>query len=104
MAQPTNETGIAAVVAPAVTVDHALASKQQSTREAIDDGIIMARLRARLMADVVTRTYVIQVESFHDALVLSGYVELATVRIRALALARELAGGKEVKDALETRE
>jgi len=97
MAHPTNETGMAAV-APAVSVGHAQA------REAIDDGVVTAKVRARLMADVVTKAYVIQVETFHGTVVLSGYVELATVRIRALALARELAGANEVKDALETRE
>jgi osmotically-inducible protein OsmY len=104
MAHPTNETGIAAAIAPIVALGHAQASRQHSAREAIDDGVITAKLRARLMADVVTRSYVIQVETFHGTVVLSGYVELATVRLRALALARELAGENEVKDALETHD
>jgi len=101
MAHPRNETGIAALIVPAVSVGHAPASHRHSASEAIDDGVVTAKLRARLKADVLTKDYVIQVEIFHGTIVLSGYVKLAAVRIRALELARELAGGNEVKDSLE---
>jgi osmotically-inducible protein OsmY len=99
MAHPTTETEIPT----AVSVGNA-APRPHSASEAIDDGVVTAKLRARLKSDVVTKAYLIQVEIFHGTIVLSGYVELVKVRIRALQLARELAGGNEVKDALETRE
>jgi hyperosmotically inducible periplasmic protein len=61
-------------------------------------------LRARLMADPATKGYLIQVETFHGTVLLSGYVELATVRMRALQLAREISGTDDVTDSLECRE
>lgn len=100
MEHPTDKTGIATAVTP----DQAPAPEQQSTKEAIDDGVVTARLRARLNEDPVTNAYLIQVETFHSTVVLSGYVELAKVRIRALEIAREIAGANAVKDSLEIRE
>lgn len=100
MEHPTDKTGIATAVTP----DQPPAPEQQSTKEAIDDGVVTARLRARLNEDPVTNAYLIQVETFHSTVVLSGYVELAKVRIRALEIAREIAGANAVKDSLEIRE
>ena len=91
MVQPTTNPGSAEIQAPA----------QQPIREAIDDGVVTAKLRARLARDPVTKPYLIQVETFHGTVIVSGYVEFATVRNRVLQIANEVAGGNQVKDATE---
>lgn len=93
MVRPPTETGLAKIPAPA--------PGQQPVREAIDDGIVTAKLRARLAADPVTKPYLIQVETFHGTVVVSGYVEFAAVRTHVLRIAQELAGANGVKDSLE---
>lgn len=75
-----------------------------SARQCVDDGVLIAKLRSRLKHDSVTKAYVIKIETFDDAVILSGYVELATVRVRTLQIAQEITGSRVVKDLLEIRE
>ena len=76
---------------------------QQSTGQAIDDGVVTAKVKAKLIEDPVTKSHQINVETFKGSVQLSGFVETEQARSRALQLAKDTAGVKIVKDALEVR-
>jgi hyperosmotically inducible protein len=76
---------------------------QQSAGEAIDDGVVTAKVKAKLIEDPVTKAHQINVETFKGTVQLSGFVENDQARTRALQLARDTDGVKRVKDALEIR-
>ena len=76
---------------------------QQSTGQAIDDGVVTAKVKAKLVEDPVTKAHQINVETFKGTVQLSGFVENDATRSRALQLARDVDGVKQVKDALEVR-
>lgn len=78
--------------------------RQQPPEEAIEDGVLTARVKERLIADPVTKTHNINVETFKGTVQLSGFVESDEARTRALQLAREVAGVKRVRDAMDVRE
>src|SRR5690606_35052432 len=77
---------------------------QQPAEEAIEDGIVTAKVKAALIEDPVTKAHRIDVETFKGIVQLSGFVEDDNTRTRALRLARDVAGVRRVKDALEVRE
>jgi len=77
--------------------------KQQPADEAIDDGVVTAKVKAALIEDPLTKAHDISVETFKGTVQLSGFVENDETRARALKLAREVAGVKRVKDAMEVR-
>ena len=76
---------------------------QQPAAEAIDDGVVTAKVKAKLIEDPVTKAHQISVETFKGTVQLSGFVETEQARSRALQLAKGTAGVKNVKDALEVR-
>jgi osmotically-inducible protein OsmY len=76
---------------------------QQSAGEAIDDGVVTAKVKAKLIEDPVTKAHQINVDTFKGTVQLSGFVESDQARTRALQLARDVAGVKQVKDALQVR-
>src|SRR5918999_2745996 len=76
---------------------------QQSASEAIDDGVVTAKVKAALTQDPVTKAHQINVETFKGEVQLSGYVETDQARSRALQLARDIQGVRRVKDAMEVR-
>lgn len=77
--------------------------RQQPTGEAIEDGVVTARIKTKLLEDPVTKVHNINVETFKGVVQLSGFVETEQVRARALQLAKETEGVKNVRDALEVR-
>jgi hyperosmotically inducible protein len=76
---------------------------QQPAGEAIDDGVLTAKVKAALIEDPVTKAHQINVETFKGQVQLSGFVESDEARTRALQLARDVDGVKKVKDAMEVR-
>lgn len=77
--------------------------EQKSTRGAISDGLITAKVRAALAADPITAGYAISVVTLQGIVELAGFVETATVRAEALQLARYIEGVLRVQDSLELR-
>lgn len=77
--------------------------KQQSTRGAISDGLITAKIRAALATDPVTAEYEIFVETWNGVVELSGFADTATVRAEALQLAQHVEGVLRVQDSLDLR-
>jgi osmotically-inducible protein OsmY len=76
---------------------------QQSTGQAIDDGVLTAKVKAALIEDPVTKAHQINVETFKGQVQLSGFVDSKEARTRALQVARDVEGVKKVKDAMEVR-
>jgi len=76
---------------------------QQSTGQAIDDGVITAKVKAKLIEDPVTKAHQISVETFKGNVQLSGFVESDQARTKALQIARDVEGVKNVKDGMQIR-
>ena len=76
---------------------------QQSTGQAIDDGVVTAKVKAKLIEDPMTKAHQINVDTFKGNVSLSGFVESEQARARALQLARDVDGVKSVKDAMQIR-
>jgi len=76
---------------------------QQSAGQAIDDGVVTAKVKAALVEDPLTKAHHINVETFKGQVQLSGYVESDEARNRALQVAKDVEGVKNVKDAMQVR-
>jgi len=76
---------------------------QQPVAEAIEDGVVTARIKERLQQDPLTSQHGIKVETFRGNVELSGFVETDQVRTRALQLARDVNGVRRIRDAMDVR-
>jgi hyperosmotically inducible protein len=85
-----------------MTVEIAMGT-QQSTREAITDGVITAKVRAALGEDPITATYDICVQTQAGIVELTGFVDTQIVRIEALHVTRHIHGVLRVEDQLDVR-
>ena len=94
---------VAALLSGTMLVGCSSVPTQQPAGEAIDDGVVTAKVKAKLIDDPVTKAHRISVETFKGTVQLSGFVETEQARSRALQLAKETDGVKSVKDALEVR-
>jgi osmotically-inducible protein OsmY len=79
------------------------AAAQQTAGEVVDDGVVTAKVKAKLVDDAVTKAYQINVETFKGTVQLSGFVDSAEARSRAAQLASNVGGVKDVKNSLEVR-
>ncbi len=94
---------IAAVLSGGLLAGCTTAPRQQPAAEAIEDGVVTAKIKAKLTDDPVTKAHGIIVETFKGVVQLSGFVETDEVRARALQLAQDTEGVKNVRDAMEVR-
>lgn len=69
----------------------------------IDDSVITGKVKAALVADSTTKAHQIEVETFKGTVQLSGFVDTAEARTRAVQIARETEGVKDVKNSLQLR-
>lgn len=76
---------------------------QQTAGEVVDDGVVTAKVKAKLVDDPVTKAYQINVETFKGTVQLSGFVDSAEARSRAAQLASAVGGVKDVENSLEIR-
>jgi osmotically-inducible protein OsmY len=79
------------------------AAGQQTAGEAVDDAVVTAKVKARLVDDEVTKAYQINVETFKGTVQLSGSVDSEEARSRASELAKNVGGVKDVKNSLQIR-
>jgi osmotically-inducible protein OsmY len=103
MTKRTRATLILAALLTAGVAACTSTPSQQATGEAIDDGVVTAKVKAALIEDPVTKAHQINVETFKGQVQLSGFVETDEARTRALQLARDVEGVKQVKDAMQVR-
>jgi osmotically-inducible protein OsmY len=76
---------------------------QQTPGEVVDDSVVTAKVKARLVDDPLTKAYQINVETFKGTVQLSGFVDSAEARSRATQLAKDVGGVKDVKNSLQVR-
>jgi osmotically-inducible protein OsmY len=76
---------------------------RQTAGEVVDDSVVTAKVKARLVDDPVTKAYQINVETFKGTVQLSGFVDSAEARSRAAQLAKDVGGVKDVKNSLQVR-
>jgi osmotically-inducible protein OsmY len=77
------------------------AGAAQSAGEVVDDSVVTAKVKAKLIDDPLTKAYQINVETFKGTVQLSGSVDSAEARSRATQLARDVGGVKDVKNSLQ---
>lgn len=78
-------------------------AKQESTGEYIDDTVITSRVKAVLLNDPAVSGLAINVETFKGTVQLSGFVKTASERNRAVQLARDVKGVRQVKNDILIR-
>lgn len=75
-----------------------------STGEAIDDGVISTRVKTALLRDESTPGTAIQVETFRGTVQLSGFVDNAVQKTRAVEIARGTPGVVSVVDNIVVKQ
>ncbi|MDY6947126.1 MAG: BON domain-containing protein [Pseudomonadota bacterium] len=78
-------------------------SRQHTTREAITDGVITAKVRAALAEDPITASYDIYVETMAGIVELTGFVDTTSVSVEAIVVAKRVHGVLQVQDSLDLR-
>jgi hyperosmotically inducible periplasmic protein len=78
--------------------------KQQSTREAISDGVITAKVNAALVMEEITIAHEIHVDTHASIVRLTGFVNTVSVRDTVLRLAQNVTGVRGVDDLLDIRQ
>lgn len=94
---------ILAVAFSALLAACAGTSTQESTGEYIDDTVLTSRVKAVLLNDPAVSGLAINVETFKGTVQLAGFVKSATERNRAVQLAREVKGVRQVKNDILIR-
>lgn len=78
-------------------------AKQESTGEYIDDTILTSRVKSALLNDPSVSGIAINVETFKGTVQLAGFVKTVAERNRAVQLARETKGVRQVKNDILIR-
>ncbi len=91
-------------VAAATTVGCTPTRTQKSAGEIVDDGVITAKVKAALIEDPVTKAHQINVDTYRGVVQLSGFVDDSKAKNRALEVARNVGGVKEVRNNLEIKQ
>jgi len=86
------------------TVACAPTRTHESTGEVVDDSVITAKVKSGLVGDPLTKAHQINVETYRGTVQLSGFVDSAKARNRAVQIAHDTSGVKEVKNSLEIRQ
>jgi hyperosmotically inducible protein len=86
--------------ATAITAGCAATSQHASTGQAVDDSVITAKIKAKLVDDPVTKARQISVETFKGTVQLSGFVDNADSKARAETIAKGVDGVQHVKNSL----
>ena len=69
----------------------------------VDDSVITGKVKSALIADPTTKAYQISVETFQGKVQLSGFVDNSDARARAVEVARNVAGVKNVENDIQLR-
>ncbi|HLS80356.1 MAG TPA: BON domain-containing protein [Steroidobacter sp.] len=92
---------LAAAVLGAALAGCAPTPTQQPAEEAIEDGVLTAKVKIALADDPLTSAQQISVSTHKGEVQLSGLVHTQEARNRALRLARDVHGVRRVRDALQ---
>lgn len=75
-----------------------------STGQDVDDSMLTASVKSKLMDDSTTKAYEINVGTQKGVVQLTGFVDSTTMKARAGELARSVDGVKDVRNDLEIRQ
>ena len=98
MARQTTAALVLAAIMASTVVACSSSPTQQSTGQAIDDGVVTAKVKAKLIEDPVTKAHQINVETFKGAVQLSGFVDTSEQKTRAEQIAAGINGVSTVKN------
>ena len=98
--QHTSALLLAAVLSTTVIAGCASTPQQASAGETIDDSVVTAKVKAKLIDDPVTKAGQISVETFKGTVQLSGFVDTAESKSRAETVAKSVDGVGKVKNSL----
>ena len=73
---------------------------RESTGEYLDDAAITTKVKTKLLGDPTISGFAVSVETFRGRVILSGFVNSQTQIDRAVTLAREVPGVREVQSSL----
>lgn len=94
---------ILAVAFSALLTACAGTAKQESTGEYIDDTVITSRVKSVLLNDPGVSGLMINVETFKGTVQLAGFVKTVAERNRAVQLARDVKGVRQLKNDILIR-
>ena len=77
--------------------------QKEGTGEYFDDTVLTTKVKAVLLNDPTVSGLAVNVETFKGVVQLSGFVKTAAERARAVELAREVGGVKQVKNDILLR-
>lgn len=72
----------------------------ESTGEYVDDSVITAKVKAKILDDPMLKVFQINVETFKGEVQLSGFVNSAAASARAVEISREVKGVTSVKNSM----
>ena len=101
--QSTKLSFLVAFAACTIFTGCAATSEHESTGQAIDDGVITAKVKARLVDDFALKGLQIQVETNKGVVQLSGYVTLQTSIAQAVADASSVDGVVSVQNNIQLK-
>ena len=81
-----------------------ISSPQATAGQVIDDGVITASVKAKLIEDSSTKAHQINVETQKGVVQLAGYVDSTSAKARAGQLADSVDGVAQVRNDLEIRQ
>ncbi len=76
---------------------------RETAGQYVDDATITTKVKQAYVADPKVKATQVNVETMQGVVQLSGFVDSATVEARAVRLAREVNGVKDVKDNIVIR-
>lgn len=93
----------AAVFVALALVACASTDKQAGTGEFFDDSVLTTKVKSALLKDSEVSGLAVNVETFKGVVQLSGFVKTSSERNRAVELARDVPGVKQVKNDILIR-
>lgn len=91
---------IACLVFAVVMISCAGSRTQESAGQYVDSSVITAKVKTALLADPDVSGLAIEVETFKDVVQLSGFVNSKEQARRAVKIARDVDGVREVRDSM----
>lgn len=81
----------------------AMESAGATAGRVMDDSVITGKVKSALIADPTTKAMQIEVETYEGRVQLSGFVDSEAARERAVEIARNVEGVKEVQNSMQLR-
>ena len=84
--------------------DLRVSTPQATVGQSVDDGVVTATVKAKLVDDPVTKAHQVNVETQKGVVQLTGFVDSTTAKTRATELASSVDGVAVVRNDLEVRQ